>query len=341
MKKLFFVALASLAMVACNSAQTYTIKGNLEGAEGTIALTDMGGKTITQGEIVDGSFELTYESETPFAGYLRLGADNFFGAVYADEVLEITVSGTPEQPQIEGGAATDAANAMVAKNNELRARLEAGEDQEAVFAEYQEFIDKLKVENKDNLYGVVEFLNTAIYEMEPQEVLDKLAELPEKYAAMPMAQTTRQRAENMLKLSVGNPCIEIVAPNVDGEQVKLSDVYKANKYTLIDFWASWCGPCMGEVPYLTADYAKYHDLGFEIFGVSLDQNREAWVKAIENKGLVWVNVSNLQAWAEPAAADYAVVGIPANFLVDSEGTIVAKDLRGEALGEKLKELLEK
>ena len=124
----------------------------------------------------------------------------------------------------------------------------------------------------------------------------------------------------------------------NGRPVNTATALKG-KMVAVYFSASWCGPCMGEVPYLVADYAKYHELGFEIFGVSLDSNKEAWINAIKTKELVWKNVSTVQGWAEPAAADYAVSAIPANFLVDSEGTIVATDLRGEALGQKLEELL--
>ena len=108
---------------------------------------------------------------------------------------------------------------------------------------------------------------------------------------------------------------------------------------LVDFWASWCGPCMGEVPYLVEDYAKYHKKGFEIYGVSLDRAREPWLKAIETKGLVWVNVSELKFWDDEAAKQYAVRSIPSNFLISSDGTIVARNLRGEELGAKLAELL--
>ena len=139
---------------------------------------------------------------------------------------------------------------------------------------------------------------------------------------------------------MGQKYIDLALPDAEGNIVRLSDVLAENKYILLDFWASWCGPCMREVPFLVEDYAKYHKDGFEIYGVSLDKAREPWLKAIESKGLVWVNVSELKMWQDPSAKEYAVRSIPSNFLIASDGTIVARNLRGEELGAKLAELLQ-
>jgi len=136
--------------------------------------------------------------------------------------------------------------------------------------------------------------------------------------------------------------IDVVQPDVNGNEVSLKSVVEnpANKYVLLDFWASWCGPCMGEMPHLTAAYKKYHKKGFEIFGVSFDRNKEAWMNAIKNTKMEWVNVSTLNRFDNPAAEEYVVESIPTNLLIDcSNGVIIAKNLRGEEVEKKLAELL--
>lgn len=141
------------------------------------------------------------------------------------------------------------------------------------------------------------------------------------------------------KTSVGSIAPELEFPNPDGKMLKLSDL--RGKVVLVDFWASWCGPCRRENPNVRKVYSKYHDKGFEIFSVSLDRDASAWKGAIKADQLVWPNhVSDLKQWQSQAAAIYGVRSIPATFLLDREGRIVAKDLRGEALERAVKQLVE-
>lgn len=142
------------------------------------------------------------------------------------------------------------------------------------------------------------------------------------------------------KTGIGAMAPELAFPDPEGKIRKLSDL--RGKVVLIDFWASWCGPCRRESPNVRNVYQKYHDQGFEVFSVSLDRDGNSWKKAIKDDQLVWPNhVSDLKYWSSEAAAIYGVRSIPAMFLLDREGRIVAKDLRGAALENAVRELINK
>lgn len=139
-------------------------------------------------------------------------------------------------------------------------------------------------------------------------------------------------------LGVGDLAPDLVFPDPNGKTRKLSDL--RGKVVLIDFWASWCRPCRMENPNVVKVYNNYKDKGFEVFSVSLDQQKNSWTKAIKDDGLVWENhVSDLKYWHSEAASIYNVNAIPATFLIDEKGVIVAKNLRGQSLENALAKLL--
>ena len=153
----------------------------------------------------------------------------------------------------------------------------------------------------------------------------------------PMAAADLQKTIDQNRaFSVGGQAPDFTQQSPDGEDINLSDF--KGKLLLVDFWASWCGPCRKENPNVVAMYEKYKDKGFEILGVSLDKNKERWIGAIEKDGLTWPQVSDLKGWSNKVAQLYGVRSIPHTILLDEEGKIIARNLRGRSLEEKLEEL---
>jgi thiol-disulfide isomerase/thioredoxin len=138
-------------------------------------------------------------------------------------------------------------------------------------------------------------------------------------------------------IEVGNFAPNFNAPTPDGQMLNLND--KLGKVTLLEFWASWCGPCRRENPNLVKIYKKFNNKGFEIIGVSLDKSKPQWIRAIADDYLTWNHVSNLKFWQDPIAKLYKVKAIPVSFILDEKGIIVAKNLRGSQLEAKVSELL--
>jgi len=153
----------------------------------------------------------------------------------------------------------------------------------------------------------------------------------------PNAKALIGRVARIKGVMVGSEAPEIALSDTAGTIVPLSSL--RGKYVLLDFWASWCGPCRGENPNVVRMYNKFKDKGFTIYSVSLDQAKENWVRAIRNDNLTWTHVSDLKYWQSEAAQKYGVQGIPATFLLDKDGKIIARNLRGEALEKKLEEVL--
>lgn len=191
-------------------------------------------------------------------------------------------------------------------------------------------------ENKDNnipIPYIVEAMQLLGYDG-LKEALDPKA----AYYNHPDLAKAKQLLATYDKRAPGTKFKDMTMNDMDGKKVTLSQWAGKGNYVLVDFWASWCGPCRQEMPNVVVNYEKYHAKGFEIVGVSFDQNKEPWVKAVQTMGLRWPQMSDLKGWQCAASDLYGIKSIPASVLIDPQGTIIALDLRGKALGKKLKEI---
>lgn len=292
-------------------------------------------------------------------GFYRL---NLYGKQYVtlvlnDEDVQVEADMKSQEPAtVKGSQDTDyleQINALLRQNQQEVALLEkeyveARDTKNNVrMKELEADYMEMEKQKREQVKQVLRGMESSISQVYGVNYLDKEADFPflDSLATrlkgdLPDSKYVKdfaQGVDNMRATVEGNVAPEISLPNPAGETQSLSDL--RGNYVLIDFWAAWCGPCRKENPNVVAMYNKYHDKGFEVFGVSLDRNRDDWVKAIEKDGLVWTQVSDLNYFNSEAAKTYSVNAIPATVLLDREGRIIARNLRGPALEQKLEELL--
>jgi len=190
--------------------------------------------------------------------------------------------------------------------------------------------------NKDNLIPVF-YISQILYAYDYDE-LNKLLDPSAPYYNHPSLAFAKKQLVALAKRKPGKMFMDLTINDISGKPRKLSEWCGRGNHVLIDFWASWCGPCRAEMPNVVENYAKYHAKGFEIIGVSFDSKADAWKNAVQTLGMVWPQLSDLRGWKSESASLYGITAIPANVLLDKDGKIIAVDLTGDELGEKLKEL---
>jgi Peroxiredoxin len=199
-------------------------------------------------------------------------------------------------------------------------------------------IDEFIKQHPNSLVSLYALYRDFSYRLTPEEIKANLQLLNPSLQNTEYGNILKELVSTMERVAVGKKAPDFALKDPEGNVVKLSDRL-GKGYLLVDFWASWCGPCRKENPNVVKVYSEYKDKGFDVFGVSLDASKEPWLKAIEKDHLTWTHVSDLQFWNNAAAKLYGIRSIPSNLLLDKDGVIIAKNLRGEELEAKLAELL--
>jgi len=342
--------LAIAVICSCSDGNnSYKVTGNTTVFEGKIYLTNSEGP-IDSTTVTDGSFTFSGTVDNPDRAFIMDAPTRLNATARLPFYLEpgnISIKEIDDDIYITGTPANDAQNRFY---DESAAIEEAygnpaftDEQRDSVYDSYIDLEKKTLAENKSNIFGLYMLQNLSYEDLfSPQEIMETLEAFPEGIRETAGWKQLKETTQLSLKTTPGNPYMDFTQNNPEGEPVSLSSVIKrtGNKYVLLDFWASWCGPCMAEVPYLVETYNEYHKKGFEIFGTSLDRDSESWTSCIKENSMAWVHVSDIKYWDNAAAELYGIRSIPQNLLIDcSTGLIVAKNLRGEAVREKLKELL--
>ncbi|KAF2507416.1 TlpA disulfide reductase family protein [Flavobacterium foetidum] len=200
-------------------------------------------------------------------------------------------------------------------------------------------ISKFITEHPNSIVSAYVLYRNWSYRLTPDQITQNIALLDKSQQNSTYVKELKELVTVLNGLAVGKKAPDFTANNPEGKPVRFSENLKG--YTLVDFWASWCAPCRKENPNIVAAYKEFHDKGFNIIGISLDKKKENWIKGIQEDNLDWLQVSELTYWNSTIAKLYGVRAIPGNYLVDSNGIIVARNLRGEDLQTTLKSLLDK
>ena len=371
MRRIFYLFLTVL-FISCseNSSDTYKVEGNAYGYEdGTpVYLYEIDANNQSQImdtlEITSGTFSGTYTKEEDTAlKFFRMGPSTtnilFFtenedikATIYKDS-LEASVISGGKQNELYYEYQKETLSSAKKRIELTKAFNQARLEQDGIMVnEYRaelmtldgkdkQYKRNFVKENGNSVFGLMllsELFNKQ--EISANEVNDILAGLSPKLAANPLASELKATVEARKKAEIGGIAPQFSAPTPDGEMLSLQDAM--GKYTIIDFWASWCRPCRIENPNVVKVYNKYHDKGLNIISVSLDKTgqRDRWLKAIADDNMDWFHVSNLKFWQDPIARQYNVRSIPATFLLDETGKIIDKNLRGPALEARISSLLD-
>lgn len=313
-------------------------------------------QTLAKGVIKNNEFSITGEVTEPIFGVLTYGKDDNQRMVqFFLEEGNINAQLKKNNDAVEGTLLNNAyqqyrgeTNAIDQKQNAIEASISETtppEVKKAKMKEYDELdeqglaiVKKYIGLNKDNRVGAT-LLSNKQYMMDYPEISTFLASFTPEIQQLPSMVSLKELCDKAQATAVGQKFTDFTMDTPDGKPMKLSDYAGKGKVVLVDFWASWCGPCRQEMPNIVKAYEQYKDKGFEIVGVSLDRDAKAWKQALTKMNMTWPQMSDLKYWNSEAAKMYVVRSIPHTMLIDKDGTIIARGLHGEGLHTKLAELL--
>lgn len=363
MKNIVIGMVIALSMMACQGTKDkFSIKGSIAGAEtGKVYLqkvVDGRPQSIDTAEVVEGKFEFTGQMDVPDFRLIRLNEQDYLAqffldnskikvTAYKDSLLSTKITGSPSNDIFKTYLEeVEKMNKELVKIQEKYQSAMASQDSDeaqkaqidynALMENHQVYTKNFVKEHNASAVAAYITLIQLSGQIESAEMDSIVNKFPQEIAQSEYVIRLKEIAEGMRKTAVGVMAPDFTMNDPEGKPIQLSSL--RGKVVMIDFWAAWCGPCRRENPNVVKLYQQYHDKGFEILGVSLDNKKEDWVEAIRQDQLSWLHVSDLQHWQSNAARLYAVNSIPQTFLLDKDGKIIAKGLRSEELAAKLNEL---
>ena len=374
-----FISMLFLLISANGFAQKgFIISGNVSKVKDPIAKVYLnyyadGKSTMDSAEVIDGKFSFTGTLTDPVMGSLRAKYQEVPGAksmkaisynrdikqvflenskikmVSVDSFANATIKGSKSHAAyVSWTDLTKEETAQAAALNKEYSEYYKKKDQagmDRIDAAFDKLTEQKNIKNKqylkDNASSPIAMFvlkQYAGYDINADDVEPMFLALPEQLRSSPAGKDMAEKLETAKKTGVGKMAMDFTQNDTLGNPVSLSSF--RGKYVLIDFWASWCGPCRQENPNVVKAFNAYNSKGFTVLGVSLDQPtaKDKWMKAIHDDKLTWTQVSDLKYWKNEVAVQYGIQAIPQNFLIDPQGKIVGKNLRGEALNKKLAEI---